>query len=425
MIQLATFEIDVTPPLGHSLCAGWYQTAIGIDDPLFASGVILINEDGPVVLLSIDWSEMSNRSHLRWRQALAEAVGTTPDRVVVHCTHAHCTPWPDEYAQTLVEDQEGVLPIMDVAWCNAVVQRLTDAAREAMARLQPVTALGTGRAKVDQIASNRRIMGENGKVKAVRWTRTYDPAVRAEPEGLIDPWMKTISFWNGDAKLAVLHYYAVHPTSYEDENVTSEFTGIARARRQAEDNGVPHLYFTECAGNITAGKYNDGNRANRELFTERIHQGMVESESNSEKVPVDNFQWRTAPLSLPPREDMNEPDLLAKLHDSELPSGSRSRAALMLAYLERAELPITVAALHFGDAVSVLHLPAEAFIEYQLFAQQQRPGSFVTVPAYGDCGPGYICMENSAEEGGYEPNDAFCASRSEPLLKSAIVDVMR
>ena len=44
--------------------------------------------------------------------------------------------------------------------------------------------------------------------------------------------LKTVSFWNGDAKLAALHYYATHPMSYYGDGlVTSDFVGLARAAR--------------------------------------------------------------------------------------------------------------------------------------------------------------------------------------------------
>jgi hypothetical protein len=422
--RLTTFRAEVTPPVGHPLCAGWMPPALGITDSLFADGVVLVGDKGstPLVLCAIDWCEISNRSYERWRRVLADAVGTTPERVSVHCVHPHCTPWPDEYAQKLVDEFSDVRPIMDTRWCEQALENTAHAAHAAMSETRAVTHLTIGRAQVEQVASNRRIMGDDGKIKAVRWTRTLDAEVRGEPEGLIDPWLKTISFWNGDTKLAALHYYAVHPSSYEDCYVTPDFTGLARERRRAED-GVPHLYFTECAGNITAGKYNDGAHELREVFTERIHRAMVESEHAPQRINADEFEWRTAQVSLPPRDDRPNSDEKA-LQDSSLESVYRGQAALVLAYREREQTPITIGALHFGNECSILHLPGESFIEYQLFAQAQRPSALVAVPSYGDCGPGYICMESSFAEGGYEPQDSFVAPESEHVLKQAIVEVM-
>jgi len=48
----------------------------------------------------------------------------------------------------------------------------------------------------------------------------------------------------------------------------------------------------------------------------------------------------------------------------------------------------------------------------------------VLVAGYGDCGPGYVCMERSFEEGGYEPTDSFVAGRSEAIVRAAIAELM-
>ena len=38
MIRLCTFASDITPPVGHPLCAGWYPPARAIGGPLQALG---------------------------------------------------------------------------------------------------------------------------------------------------------------------------------------------------------------------------------------------------------------------------------------------------------------------------------------------------------------------------------------------------
>ena len=51
--------------------------------------------------------------------------------------------------------------------------------------------------------------------------------------------------------------------------------------------------------------------------------------------------------------------------------------------------PIDLPCLDFGAAQLAL-LPAEAFVQYQLWAQQLSPSSFVMALGYGECAPGYI-----------------------------------
>ncbi|MCC7518342.1 MAG: hypothetical protein IT578_04060 [Verrucomicrobiae bacterium] len=423
--HLASFRADVTPPLGHPLCAGWYDHALAISDPLHALGIVLFGDEAPLVLCALDWAEMSNLSHLAWRERLATAAGTTADRVVVQCVHPHCTPWPDEEADRLVRAFPDLPRVMDPVWCAGTLERVAAAVAEAARRPRRLTHLGLGQAKVEKVASNRRVMGPDGRVKAVRWTQTRDPSVRAEPEGLIDPWLKTISFWDDAEKIAALHYYAVHPTSYDhDPIVTPDFTGLARDRRAAEEPGVLHAYFTGCAGNITAGKYNDGARENRTVFTERIHRAMVESERDAPRLPVARAEWRVANVILPPREDETMEQLLTRLGNASCLPRLRTQAALQIAYRRRMERPIPITALSFGEEAHLVHLPGESFIEYQIFAQQLRPKAWVAVASYGDCGPGYICMENSGAEGGYEPVDSFVAGRSEAILKNALRTVL-
>lgn len=423
--NLATFRADVTPPLGHPLCAGWYQNATALADPLHALGVVLLGDDAPIVLCALDWAEMSNLSHIAWRERLAAAAGTTAERVAVHCMHAHCSPWPDEEAERLVSAIPGLQHVMDPAWCAGALERVAAAVAEAVRKPRRLTHLGLGRAKVEMVASNRRVMGPNGRVKAVRWTKTRDPAVRAEPEGLIDPWLKTISFWDGDMKVAALHYYAVHPTSYDtDHTITPDFAGLARNRRAAEEPGVLHAYFTECAGNITAGKYNDGAKENRPVLTERMYRAMVESEKGVAPIPVGRAEWRVANVTLPPREDETTETLTAQLNDPKGVEGRRLRAAIQLAYRHRLDRPIPIASLSFGDAAHIVHLPGESFMEYQVFAQELRPAAWMAVPSYGDCGPGYICMEKSFAEGGYEPTDSFVSGKCEAIMKDAIRRVL-
>ena len=81
--------------------------------------------------------------------------------------------------------------------------------------------------------------------------------------------------------------------------------------------------------------------------------------------------------------------------------------------------------MHLGDDVRLLHLPGEAFVEYQLFAQQQNPDAFIATASYGDGAPGYIPLEKSFAEGGYEPTWAFVAPETERQLKTAIIELLK
>src|SRR5262249_20875891 len=263
-LHLATFSCDVTPPIGHPLCGGWIEPVRGVDDPLKALGVILLGMGQPVVLCAVDWCALRNEAYEAWRQALAKATHTVAGRVAVQCVHQHNAPFADVEAQRLLQAIPGSAPSLDLKFFGRVVEQVAAAAQDALKRTTPFTHIGVGQGRVTEVASNRRILGPDGRVRFTRTSATRDAKVRAEPEGLIDPWLKTLSFWNGEQPLVAMHYYATHPMSYYgDGRVSSDFCGLARERRQKDDAKVFQVYFTGCAGNITAGKYNDGDPKNR------------------------------------------------------------------------------------------------------------------------------------------------------------------
>ena len=101
-LEVASFEFDVTPPLGTPLCEGAVEKARRIDDPLKCRGIILMGAERPIVLCAVDWLGISGKGHKAWRQALADAAGTSPDRVAVNCLHQHDAPGFDPGAEDLM-----------------------------------------------------------------------------------------------------------------------------------------------------------------------------------------------------------------------------------------------------------------------------------------------------------------------------------
>ena len=65
---------------------------------------------------------------------------------------------------------------------------------------------------------------------------TKDAKIRAEPEGVIDPYVQSLSFYEGDTAICILTYYATHPQSYYGKGgVSCDFPGLARNRFDERD----------------------------------------------------------------------------------------------------------------------------------------------------------------------------------------------
>jgi len=271
------------------------------------------------------------------------------------------------------------------------------------------------------------VLGPDGKVKFTRTSATKSKEARDAPEGRIDPMLRTLSFWDGDAPRAALHFYATHPMSYYgDGRVSADFCGLARQKRQDEDPAVFQVYFNGAAGNVTAGKYNDGSKENRPILRDRVYEGMKAAWTATKKSPVETWTWRVEPVKFAPRAEASfgAEASRAVLADEKQTAAKRNNAAFQLAWLARLATPIDVCSLDFGGGVSTLHLPGEPFVEYQLTAAKVRPDRAVCVAGYGDGGPGYIPTAAAFLEGGYEPTVALAHPDSEGVLLKAIAKVL-
>jgi hypothetical protein len=426
-LKVGVFAVDASPPVGSPLA---YDPTKGIAHPLSCRGVVLFGEGKPVVLCAVDWIGIANDGQAEFRKALAEAAGTEPGRVVVHALHQHDAPGCDFSTDALLAKYGINREIFDSAFARGVISRAATAVREASAAARPITHLGLGQAEVEDVASNRRILGPDGKVKHVRWTATTDPAVRAMPVGTIDPMLKLISFWDGTTPVAALSYYATHPQSYYRTGMANpDFPGIARDIRQ-HDTQVAHIHFNGAGGNIGAGKWNDGSHANRYVLAERVAAGMRKAWAATVKTPITaaDLEWESVPVALPPAPHLDEAKLQAVVGDPAKGVRERAQAASELVWLRRcrARETIDVTCLHLGTA-RVLHMPGELFVEYQLAAQKLRPDLFVAMAAYGEYAPGYIGTEAAYSEGGYEtePRSSLVAPKVERVLMDAIKKLLR
>lgn len=422
-LRVATFDIDATPPLGSMMA---YDPVVQHGEMgLRARGIVLLGAGEPIVLCAVDWIGIANESHDAFCEALAAAAGGTPSRVTVHSLHQHDAPESDFSAERLL-NEAGMDPRQYAGhWQREVITRLAAAVRLSLANAKPVTHVGVGAAEVKQVASNRRIFGADGKVRAVRYTSCQDPALRDEPEGTIDPQVSLISFWNGEQPVAVLSYYATHPQSYYRTGVPSpDFPGIARFLRQSHAPEALHVHFTGAGGNIGAGKYNDGSPANRLALAERLADGMRRAWESTQRTPISASEvgWTYTQVALPPAPHLSIEGFRKQLADRD-PMFAAKNEATKLAWLERCQAgdSIDVSCLRLGNA-RVLHLPGELFVEYQLAARAMRPDLFVAMAAYGDYAPFYIGTAVAYQEGGYEtqPSSSNVAPEAESVLLTAM-----
>lgn len=436
-LQIAPIHANVTPQPGDVACVGFMPKISSIEHPLELKGLLIRtgNDSGAetFVIAALDYNGLCNTSDDLWRSRIAEAVGTTPDRVALQSLHQHTAPVLDLDGAKLLYAGEPEKWKAHAAFSENMANRAAKAAHEAQTKLQPVTRMIASQAKADRVASNRRIVQPDGTI-VFRGSGVKDPVLHEAPEGLIDPWVRTLTFLNDKTIIAQVHYYATHPQSfYGDERITYDVPGIARQRLQ-DETGVYQIYFTGCGGNIAMGKYNDATRAARDILSERLYQAMkasvavvdagadamakptspddpqVVQDVRIHKLSKSDISWMVIPARFTPRDDGEfHPERARDLMRPEQSFSTRLKASMAVAWFDRlrAGHQVGISRLRIGS-VQMIHLPGEPFVEFQLSAQQHAAKSFVCVAGYGECGIWYYGPDVIfADRGGYEQTWSF------------------
>ncbi|MGC8737018.1 MAG: hypothetical protein ACP5UA_00055 [Candidatus Hydrogenedens sp.] len=423
-LHIAPFKCDATLPLGTP----WYPSYKPLDTiehPLLAKGIIIESEKQRYVLCAIDWCEITNRSYYRLCELIANTVKTEPHAVFIHTVHQHTAPMCDESAFDIISTIPNPPPCPKNEVFEDIFKRILQSVENALSQLTPCNSLEMGKAKIEKVASNRRVIMPDGKI-ATRSSSCKDPKLIEAEEGLIDPFLRTLSFTSkGGKPIARLHYYATHPQSfYWDPRASYDFPGMAREEME-QTEGIPHIYFTGCGGDVACGKYNDGSTEARHHLYQRMLEGMQKSIQSLQKDIITEPNLQVTSVFLKPSDEKHHSrEYLEQLmNDGAQKPHVRIDSAMELAWKNRSSQPIPIACLHFGN-VSILSLPGEPMVDFQLYAQQCAEKHHVLVAGYGDCGPSYICTEKSFKEGGYEPYASHVIPLSEKTLKSAIERVI-
>jgi hypothetical protein len=430
--ELSTFSADVTPPIGHPCMGGGIEPVKSVADPLEAIGVVLRGGslEKPVAIVAVDWCEIRNDAYDRWREAVAEAIGTEPGRVMLSALHQHDAPIADLEAERILERDGCVGRVCNLDFHELAVGRVARAAKKAMKRPpRRITHVGVGRSKAERVGSSRRYVLPDGSITHNRTSSTKDPVAHEADEGLIDPFVTAVGFWDGDEPVACLSHYAIHPMSYYGRGeVSADFVGMARRARAKAMPGVTQVYLSGCGGDVTAGKYNDGSHENRPALASRLEAAMARAWEAARPSPLETASYRVEPLTFTARNDegFTEADLKEHLKDDSKSFG-QCLAAMGLSWRARlaAGRPIDLPALDLGPVILVL-CPGETYVAFQLLAQKLRPDKTVVAIAYGDAATGYIpTADRIAEHDGNLRDWCWVGPDAEAVLSKGLEKVLK
>ena len=181
---------------------GGIAPAKEIDDPLFAHGFVLLGrrQAGRVRRRRLVRDPQRRLRPLARQDRRGDRHRTGARDALLRCTST-THPIADLEAQQLLEkhkargDLRPRVPREDGRRASPTRRRSRSSRRE------PVTHIGTGQAKVEKVASNRRYTDANGKVHYNRMSRDPRPEDPRRRGGDDRPVPQDAQFWDGDTPL--------------------------------------------------------------------------------------------------------------------------------------------------------------------------------------------------------------------------------
>lgn len=219
---------DITPGMPVALAgyAGRVQPSLGIHDPIFCRALALQDgDDAPALLFSIDLLNFTPDQDREYRRRLAQALGVAPGRLMLHCVHPHSSPAPWGGGPGHENNAD---------YLEAMLERLTEAGREALARIEP-RRLAWGLARDDRWLYNRHQELDDGSYSL----RYIDDRARVVSHGPIDDYLRAIVLEDDLGRPdGVVLLYTAHPVLLGAENryVSGEYPE-ALLRHLAEAGG--------------------------------------------------------------------------------------------------------------------------------------------------------------------------------------------
>ncbi|CAN5526494.1 hypothetical protein BH24CHL9_BH24CHL9_10390 [soil metagenome] len=432
-------RVDITPPLPVDLL-GYVRRDVAarrVHDPLLATGVLVEDDGGTVVIIAADLVNLAPAFAERVRERVAAAVSCRPEQVLLNSSHSHAAPWPGAGRKLGGEtddwtDRElGYWESLPDAFASVAVQA-SHAAVDARVSGAVGHAPGLAVNRRERTADGRTILGWN-------------------PDGFIDDSVPTVRIDSLDGSaIATLVGFGCHPVVVGPDvpAVGSDFVGPLRRRTEELRGGVA-VFLQGAAGNVlpleaffdrTGPEVAFGQRLGLEAAHAVVDQdprvATVERLDFGSVTPISLYRRRVAseqprqvlaslarvvrlPLLEAPAVAVLESELAereAELRD-RLASGEGrvttnpvryhiSWLRHMLATAPQGDLPAEVEgeiwAARLGDC-AVVGTPGEIFGEIGAAVREASPAA-VTIFA-GYCGGvlGYVATPEEYPHGGYEP----------------------
>lgn len=438
---------DITLPLGAAnggVIAKGSPTS-QIHDPLHARCLVLADGNTQLALVVCDLRMMDHNLIEQARNRACEATGIPQEMVLISATHTHGAPGVVGLHQAPV----------DLWYRDFLVRRISDAIRQAHARLAPARA-GWGTGTVDSQTFNRRWFMKEGTIPANPFgTRTDQvqmnpPRASANlvrPAGPADPELSLLSIQHEDGRpLAMVANFGMHYVGgYQGGQVSADYFGLFAKKMEsllgAESMDPP---FVAMLSNGASGDTNNinfrepGQKAKpwermREVADVVAREALAIHSRINHRTDV-SLDGAVEDIEL----GVRKPDAArlewarSTLKQSEEKKFKGSGRTLTYAR-EALELdrfpdrvPVRLQALRIGQ-LTIAAAPCEVFAETGLAIKAGTPGTQTFLVELANGYNGYLPTPKQHEWGGYETwpaRSAYLEVGAEPRIRATLLKLI-
>ena len=400
-LKAGAAKVAITPPLGSAFQSSRADLRVeSVLHDLYATAVVLSDGERKVAIVGLDVLGLDAPLVNAVRERVQQQTFIPGANVLINVAHNHFGP---AILQALPDE-------IDEAYWQGLVQSLADAVTRADACLEPV-ALRVGAAEGNFAVNRRRV--ENGEAQ-----------LAPNYGGIVDQRIRTLRFERLDGSIvAVLFSAAFHPTgyAYRAPVVNGDYVAAARqeVERQFAGQGAPVVGFLQgCAGNMRVRVIAPGGTRFHPCTAEEIDThgrgvGALAARAARESTMVVGYPIGVAHemVSLPLQEPPDEAELESMRQGAAGDRFNQLWTDSMLAPLRRGEaLPTSVdfpvQVFRIGG-LWLVGMGAEVFLEIgqqiEAALMADHVGQAAWTLGYTNATLGYVCTEQSYEDGGYEP----------------------
>jgi len=400
-VKLGTCKKDITPTMplplaGFATRSGNFQgvahrlyVRIFVFEQTNAAGV-----QSKALIVSADLIWWGNERMDILRKLLEDQYGICSDSIILQGTHTHSGPQSSNL-------HTSTLGKCDMDYVMRLEEILIEGVGQALLSLEPVS-IERGNGQCDMNMNRRKLI--NGRVR-----------MAPNEDGPIDREVNVIRFRRMDGSdKAVMVHYACHPTTTDNDEISSEYCGVAMEEMEKQLGGdIVCAFMQGCCGDIRPALVHEGEffrgvdedvcMFGKKLYSEVMT--VLNQEMTSLMPAMLKSQRIQIPLLLETLPTLEE---LQQKQNTEGTIGAWSRMLLADPNRIQPTVKFDMTLLKIADNLSFLAMNGEVVVEYGLFLKKKYGGRILPVP-YSNGMVGYIPTALQVQEGGYEGRDSFAA----------------